>query len=138
MDPNTPTQPGRNGGTLRVGGTGLKPGTKHKTTVITDAIIEALEANDCQLARQFVKSLVVNAMKGNGSAMKILVDRAEGVLESPVNLTVDDVSNLSDEDRASRIAAVYDAARTRALGQVAVECAEQPEVQQVLPDHATD
>jgi len=67
-----------------VGGTGLKPGTKHKTTVITDAIIEALEANNNDLAKKFVKSLVVNAMKGNGSAIKTLVERAEGLLKESV------------------------------------------------------
>jgi hypothetical protein len=68
-------------------------------------------------AKDLIQSTLEQAKAGNPAAMKILWDRMEGPMATVANVTLDDVSNLTESERVARIAAIYDAARLAASGQ---------------------
>ena len=87
------TQPGRNGGTLKAdAGPGRPPGSFSLTRLIR----EALEANDEKQAKQLAAAMILQAAKGNGTAIKEIMNRIDGpvpiVTENETTLTLGDSS----------------------------------------------
>ena len=104
-------RPGPRGGMLRIGGPGRPKGSLSLTALLKEKLAEGT------IADELIQSTLEQAKAGNPAAMKILWDRMEGPMTTVSQLTVDDVSNLTESERVSRIAAIYDAARTRGTGQ---------------------
>jgi len=96
---------------LRVGGPGRPKGSLSLTALLKEKLAEGTNADE------LIQSTLEQAKAGNPAAMKILWDRMEGPMTTVSQVTVDDVSNLTESERVARIAAIYDAARTRGTGQ---------------------
>lgn len=64
------------------------PGGKNRNNkkILTRYLMEFLEANDNEKAKQLAQAVVLQAAKGNGVALKIVFDRVEGLLEKMVDV----------------------------------------------------
>jgi len=109
-------RPGPKGGMLRVGGPGRPKGSLSLTALLKEKLAEGTNADE------LIQSTLEQAKAGNPAAMKILWDRMEGPMTTVSQVTVDDVSNLTESERVSRIAAIYDAATAARAGSVDSEC----------------
>jgi hypothetical protein len=78
-------QPGRNGGELRVGGPGRPKGSVSITNELKKVLAE--DGN----AEKVARAIVLHAAKGNGAAIKHILERVDGKLA--------DVVHVSDERR---------------------------------------
>ena len=80
MDPKKQTRPGRNGGTLVVGGGGRKKGGFNLEKLLRTL----MEENDGELGRSYAKAQIILAMKGNGVAIKEINGRLDGPITEKV------------------------------------------------------
>lgn len=82
------TMPGRNGGTLRVGGDG-SGGRPRKLPAINDLIADVLseEKDGLTAAEAILKKLRQMAASGNLKAAEMLLDRAYGKPKSSTDIT---------------------------------------------------
>jgi len=85
---------------------GRPKGAVNRTTAISQAIIDAMQANDGELAAKFGSRLVEMAMEGNSAAIKTVVDRAEGLLGAEVDITSGGESIADDGRRFARLVAL--------------------------------
>ncbi len=81
-----PFKPGESGNPK-----GKKPGTLNITTIIKKKLKEVAPTD--KAGRKYInllaESLILNAMKGNGTAIKSILDRVDGVVAEEQNLTGD-------------------------------------------------
>jgi hypothetical protein len=84
---------------------------------ITKHLREALEAQDEKQAKQLAQAIILQAAKGNGAAMKAVLDRIDGPVVQKIEAEIEDVSLLTDEERANRALALLERARARRAGQ---------------------
>jgi hypothetical protein len=68
------------------------PGRPKGSVSITKHLREALEAQDEKQAKQLAQAIILQAAKGNGQAMKAILDRIDGPVVQRIN-----VSQLTDE-----------------------------------------
>lgn len=88
---------------------GRKPGVN-----ITRHIREALERADEERARALADQIIQLASEGNGVALKQVLDRIDGPVVEKQEIKHE--LNLTDEERAARVAALLDAGRARRTG----------------------
>lgn len=72
---------------FKKGQSGNPKGKPKGTLSITKHIRAALEANDHEKAKQLADALIYNAAKGNGAAMKQILDRIDGPVKEELELT---------------------------------------------------
>lgn len=87
-------QAGRNGGELRVGGPGRPKGSVSITNELKKVLAE--DGN----AEKVARAMVLHAAKGNGAAIKHILERVDGKVPDEVVLTNErvDLSGLSVEE----------------------------------------
>ena len=68
-------------------------------------------------ARRLADAILRHALAGNGAYLKALLDRVEGPMTQ--RLEVEDVTELSDDERAERTLALLERARARRDGPAA-------------------
>jgi hypothetical protein len=120
-----PMESGKNAGNVGYGKppteTQFKPGNsplghrKKGSVSIVGLIKKVLEENEGVEAERLARSVIQNAIEGNPTALKQILDRVDGPVKEV--LEVDDVTALSDAERASRTLALFDRARERRAGQ---------------------
>lgn len=95
-------------------------GPKPKNRIVTDELetlmgeIGGNGKSRRQNARRLADAILEHAIAGNGAYLKALMDRLEGPITQ--KLEVEDVSLLTDEERASRAFSLLESARARRDG----------------------
>jgi hypothetical protein len=78
MKPEQPkTQPGRRGGTLKAD---AGPGRPKGSVSITAQIKRLLAADKGEQAKKLAQALIIQAAKGNGTAIREIMNRIDGVV----------------------------------------------------------
>jgi len=80
----TATRPGRHGGTLKAD---AGPGRPKGSVSVTHFIKELLKANDYEQAKKLAQATIINAAKGNGVALRQILDRIDGPVKEQVDVT---------------------------------------------------
>ena len=58
--------------------TGPKPGYKHMSTILTEALKDFAENSDKTYAHHIIKRLILNALSGKEKSIEMIFDRTEG------------------------------------------------------------
>ena len=69
---------------------------------LTTLLNEALEADDFDAARKLIRATIINAARGNGTALKLIWDRAEGQVKQEVEMTTN-VNAMTPEQKQAEI-----------------------------------
>ena len=93
------------------GGPGRPPGYDFRT-ILRDAMAkEGKSAED--MVAEITRSLRLSASLGDTAAAKLLLDRTCGKEADAVDMNVNDLRQLSDVERAARLASILEAAKRR-------------------------
>jgi len=107
----TVTQPGRHGGTLKAD---AGPGRPKGSVSVTKFLKDLLEANECDQAKKLAQSLILNAAKGNGTAIKEVMSRIDGPIKQDIDLnSTVNVHDLSPEARQAEIETILAAIKAK-------------------------
>lgn len=108
MDKDKKTRPGRNGGTLNVGGA-KNGGRKHKLPAldeIGEKVLNEEGKDGLPYLESIIKSLAKEAERGNTAAAKILLDRFYGLPKQQIEMSGEvstgsglDLSKLSPDEK---------------------------------------
>ncbi len=84
MSDKSHTRPGRNGGTLKIGGS---PGRPKGSLSLTEILRRELNKNGKEKAGKLVDAWIMQAIEGNGPISKIIIDRVDGVIKEELELS---------------------------------------------------
>ena len=91
------------------------PGGRPKGSVsVTRYIKQLLEANEDEQAKKLAQSLILNAAKGNGTAIKEVMSRVDGPIKQEIE--VNDVT-LTPEEREAKKQAILAAIAVESKGE---------------------
>lgn len=82
---------------FKPGQSGNPSGRPKGSVSITKHLIAALEAQDEQQAKMLAQAIIIHAAKGNGAALKCVMDRIDGPVKEQLELTGKDGGPISVE-----------------------------------------